>query len=58
MGNTKSVYSIMGASSHSKHNRQEHDYYATDPRAIDALLEKETFSKKIWEPSCGGRSFK
>lgn len=32
---------------------EEHDYYATEPRAIELLLEKEKFSKNIWEPACG-----
>lgn len=29
------------------------DYYATDPRAVEMLLELEKFSKSIWEPACG-----
>ena len=33
---------------------QENDYYATDPRAIDLLLEHETFTRTVWEPACGG----
>lgn len=32
---------------------EEHDYYATEPRAIELLLENEYFSKNIWEPACG-----
>ena len=31
----------------------EHDYYATDPIAVEKLLEVETFDKYIWEPACG-----
>lgn len=34
-------------------NAAEHDYYATDPRAVEILLENETFNHKIWEPACG-----
>lgn len=37
----------------SDYNRNENDYYATDPKAIDLLLEKETFSDNIWECACG-----
>lgn len=33
--------------------REENDYYATDPRAMALLLEKETFCKDVWEPACG-----
>lgn len=38
-GNTKSVYSTLGASSHSKEEREQNDYYATDPIALEKLLE-------------------
>ena len=34
-------------------NAEEHDYYATEPKATELLLQEETFSKKIWEPACG-----
>lgn len=33
--------------------REENDYYATDPRALQYLLNYETFDKNIWEPACG-----
>lgn len=33
---------------------EKHDYYATDPAAVEALLEREYFSHWIWEPACGG----
>lgn len=33
--------------------REENDYYATDPRAMEDLLRYEKFSSKIWEPACG-----
>lgn len=42
----------MGASNHTQDNRAEHDFYATDPKAINALLEVEGFSKFILEPAC------
>lgn len=32
---------------------EKHDYYATEPKAVEFLLEKESFSKSIWEPACG-----
>lgn len=33
--------------------REENDFYATDSKAIDYLLEYETFNKNIWECACG-----
>lgn len=52
-GNSKSVYSPLGSSQHSEVERQEHDYYATEPRAVEMLLKLENFTNKIWEPACG-----
>ncbi len=34
-------------------NAEKHDYYATDPRAVEMLLDQEKFGKSIWEPACG-----
>lgn len=53
-GNSKTVYSIIGASNHSAVERESDDYYATDPIALEKLLEFETFSNDIWEPAVGG----
>lgn len=33
--------------------REENDYYATDPKAMEKLLEYETFNNNIWECACG-----
>ena len=52
-GNQKSVYIALGASNHSDKYRQQHDYYATEPRAIKFLLAEEQFSSVIWECACG-----
>ena len=52
-GNKKSVFSTIGAAGHSKENREEHDFYATDPKAIDRLLTKVILPKHVWEPACG-----
>ena len=52
-GNKHSTYSTLGASNHSEYEREEHDYYATDPAAIDALFSKHNFADTIWEPACG-----
>lgn len=52
-GNKVSVYKTLAASNHSSSEREKNDFYATDPKAIDLLLEKEKFSDLIWEPACG-----
>lgn len=52
-GDSNSVFKMLGASNHSKSERHPEDYYATDPKAIDALLKAYELPKvKIWEPSC------
>lgn len=55
-GNSKTTFSVLGSSRHSKRDRAEHDYYATDPIAIDLLKQTGFFKgvKNIWEPACGG----
>ena len=53
IGNSKSIYVCNGASNHTTAERQKHDYYATDPKATELLLEQETFNKNIWECACG-----
>lgn len=50
---TDKVYITIGASNHTPDEREINDYYATDPRAIDLLLEQEEFYPQIWEPACG-----
>lgn len=52
-GNSRSTYSTLGASNHSSEDRQEDDFYATDPKAVEALLKVEKFSHYILEPACG-----
>lgn len=52
-GCKQSTYRILGASNHTDNEREENDYYATDPKAIDALLEKASLDKNIWECACG-----
>ena len=54
VGNAKSVFTCNGSSNHSEEERQVNDYYATEPRAVELLLEKEKFSNNIWECACGG----
>lgn len=53
VGNHASSFATLGASSHSVSERAELDYYATDPRAVEMLLQLETFNNNIWECACG-----
>jgi hypothetical protein len=52
-GNSNSIYKTLGASNHTNENRQNEDFYATDPKAAELLLELESFSENIWECACG-----
>ena len=52
-GNKKSIFTTLGSSSHALGDRQEDDYYATEPSAIDDLFAVEVFSETILEPCCG-----
>ena len=49
-GNTNSVFKIIGASNHADHEREKRDYYATEPKAAEMLLEIEHFAPHILEP--------
>ncbi len=52
-GNSVSYSKTLGASNHSQHERQSHDYYATEPKAVKLLLQLEKFEGDIWECACG-----
>lgn len=52
-GNGNSVFKTLAASNHSGSERQPEDYYATEPRAAELLLENESFDAPIWECACG-----
>lgn len=54
-GNSKSVFATLASSSHCAKERQNEDYYATDPKAIDLLINEcgVKFNNDIWECSCG-----
>lgn len=47
------IFKNLGASNHADHDREENDFYATDPIAIDCLLKKEVLEHNLWEPACG-----
>ena len=57
-GNSKSTFVTLGASNHSDGEREENDFYATDPHTLEILLdalEKDNINlhNYIWEPACG-----
>ena len=39
MGEIHNTYVTLGASNHSKDDREENDFYATPPKAVDLLFE-------------------
>lgn len=43
-GNSKSIYTTLGASNHTDKVRETNDYYATEPKAAELLLEVEDFA--------------
>lgn len=50
---THNIFKVLGASNHCEHQREQNDYYATEPKAVELLCELETFNQNILEPSCG-----
>jgi hypothetical protein len=52
-GNKKSTFINIGASNHTDKDREENDFYATDPIAIELLMNEFKFNNFIWEPACG-----
>ena len=52
-GNSKSTYVTLGASNHSTTERENNDFYATEPKALELLLNIEEFDPYVWECACG-----
>jgi hypothetical protein len=52
-GNSRSTFTMIGASNHAIEERETNDFYATDPEAIDKLFKVEEFDNNIWECACG-----
>ncbi len=50
-GNSNSIYKTLGASNHTEDDRETYDFYATEPKAVELLLELERFSN-VWECAC------
>ena len=47
------IFTPLGASNHTDGERPQDDFYATEPRAAELLLDVETFNRNIWECACG-----
>lgn len=52
-GNKRTTYAQLGASNHCEHERQNEDFYSTDPIAIDRLKKVFNIPKNIVEISAG-----
>ena len=52
-GNSRSAHATLGARNYALNEREKHDYYATEPKALELLLEKEKFNHYVWECACG-----
>jgi hypothetical protein len=52
-GNFNSLTGTMGATGHRNSERQQDDFYATDPRAIDLIYPYYPIPLNVWEPACG-----
>ena len=55
-GDKNSVFMTLGASNHTDKIREKDDFYATEPRAIDALVASPvgmSLPEKVWECACG-----
>ena len=52
-GNDRAVFTCLGASNHALEDRENDDYYATEPKAAELLLEVEPELNNIWECACG-----
>ncbi len=46
MGNSNSIYKTLGASNHTDKERENYDYYATEPKATELLLSLEGKKRK------------
>lgn len=57
-GNKRTAFVQLGASNHTDKEREQNDFYATDPKALEIFLDKIKkdgieLHKNIWECACG-----
>lgn len=53
IGNYHSVVGCLGAHNETEEEREENDFYATDPIAADWLMKIQALNHNIWECACG-----
>jgi hypothetical protein len=53
MPKSKPLAMMIGATNHSDDTREINDYYATEPKALEILLEHQEIAYKVWESACG-----
>lgn len=50
----KGDFITLGATAHSIEQREENDFYATDPRALEIFLQQSKIKlRNVWECACG-----
>lgn len=49
----KTLFSPIYAEETEVNIRQEHDYYATDPNALEFIIDKLDLADNVWECACG-----
>lgn len=57
-GNDKSAFVMIGASNHTDKKREQNDFYATNPHALEIFLDKLKedgieLHSRVWECACG-----
>ena len=53
MENITSILRVLGSTTVVGADREQHDFYATEPKAVELLLDEERFQTDILEPCCG-----
>lgn len=53
IGNQNAVKSTIGIAVSKNSEREDDDFYATEPKALELLLDIHKFSKNVWECACG-----
>lgn len=51
--NNKTLHLLLGSPIDTTEEREVNDFYATDPKALELLLDMEEFDPYIWECACG-----
>lgn len=54
MKNWKGTQQFILSGNNRKEDSEINDYYATEPKAVELLLENEKFNTYVWECACGG----